>query len=341
MRRLLLAALVAALAAPAAASAANPLAGQRWFVDTDSPAWQQVRAWQDSRPADARLIMKIASNPQAVWFAGESVFPTPTRRAERLFRRTDAQGTIPIIAVRALQHFGCGRGYDGRGPYYPGGAGQTGPYKRWIDAFVEALAGHRAVVILEPDGLGEMHCVTRSSQRVRYALLRYATRRLGAVPGVTTYLDVGSSSWMKRAPALRALKAAGVRHVRGFATNSTHFNWTRDEIRYGRWLSARLGGKHFVVNTAENGRGPLKKGSEDRRSRRDTWCNPPGRGLGTRPTTRTAHRLVDAYLWISRPGLSSNGKVVGQHRVRGCGRGPLNNGWWAERALELARNAIF
>ena len=32
------------------------------------------------------------------------------------------------------------------------------------------------------------------------------------------------------------------------------------------------------------------------------WCNPPGRGLGARPTTRTGNQLVDAFLWVKRPG---------------------------------------
>jgi hypothetical protein len=53
------------------------------------------------------------------------------------------------------------------------------------------------------------------------------------------------------------------------------------------------------------------------------------------PTTRTASRWADAYLWVSRPGLSSNGK-------RGhpaCGRGPTDNVWWTQRALEEALRA--
>ncbi|WP_308315833.1 glycoside hydrolase family 6 protein [Streptomyces sp. CC228A] len=34
------------------------------------------------------------------------------------------------------------------------------------------------------------------------------------------------------------------------------------------------------------------------------WCNPPDRGLGARPTTRTGEPLHDARLWIKIPGES-------------------------------------
>jgi endoglucanase len=34
------------------------------------------------------------------------------------------------------------------------------------------------------------------------------------------------------------------------------------------------------------------------------WCNPPGSGVGLRPTTDTGNALVDAYLWIKTVGES-------------------------------------
>jgi endoglucanase len=52
----------------AAAVAANPFAGARWYVDPHSPTRKQARAWQASRPGDARLLERIGSRPQADWF---------------------------------------------------------------------------------------------------------------------------------------------------------------------------------------------------------------------------------------------------------------------------------
>ncbi|WP_443063670.1 glycoside hydrolase family 6 protein [Streptomyces sp. NBC_00663] len=49
------------------------------------------------------------------------------------------------------------------------------------------------------------------------------------------------------------------------------------------------------------GRRPGRRGRAQRPGT-DSWCNPPGRALGVPPTTSTGHRLLDAYLWIKRPG---------------------------------------
>jgi hypothetical protein len=82
-----------------------------------------------------------------------------------------------------------------------------------------------------------------------------------------------------------------------------------------------------VRYTAQNGRGPLlnphpvTEGVED-------LCNPPGRGLGPRDTTRTGFRNADAWLWTSPPGNSS-----------GCGGGPSGGTFWPARAISLAARA--
>lgn len=59
----------------------------------------------------------------------------------------------------------------------------------------------------------------------------------------------------------------------------------------------------------------------------ESWCNPPGRALGTPPTTATGDPRIDAFLWIKRPGESDGA----------CRGAPPAGRWWAEYALELAR----
>ncbi len=92
------------------------------------------------------------------------------------------------------------------------------------------------------------------------------------------------------------------------------------------------GGKPFIVNTSENGRGPVHYRSWIDRSRHlwrtiNVWCHPLRRGLGIPPTTFTANPKVDAYMWINRPGYSGGS----------CNGGPLPIGsWWPERALMFA-----
>lgn len=81
-------------------------------------------------------------------------------------------------------------------------------------------------------------------------------------------------------------------------------------------------GTHFVINTSRNGLGPWLADDPE------TWCNPPGRALGETPTVETADPLVDAYLWIKRPG-ESNGA---------CRGAPEAGMWYPEYALGLACN---
>jgi endoglucanase len=71
----------------------------------------------------------------------------------------------------------------------------------------------------------------------------------------------------------------------------------------------------FVIDTSRNGLGPLDASSYAAAPynqpadviatlNADNWCNPPGRGVGLRPTLTTNVPLVDAYLWIKTPGQS-------------------------------------
>lgn len=286
--------------------------------------------------------------------------------------RDEYVGDFPVMVIRLLQHERCSTRYDGGGPWNR--PGSSSAYVKWIDAFTrrlgkrwvvrqepisleglperarERLAGRtravwklepverKGVVIVEPDGLPVMvkgrSCLSPKAERQRIALMRWTLKRLARLPKISTYIDIGSSSWLPRGEALSMLRKVGVRNVRGFALNTTHFNYTRQELRYGDYLAKRLRVK-YVVNTAENANGTLPE--EDRKHEKDFFCNPDNAGLGVQPTTRTGSRHADAFLWISRPGLSSNG----HGGVSQCGRGPVGNVFWLPKALWEARQAQF
>jgi endoglucanase len=182
-------------------------------------------------------------------------------------------------------------------------------------------------VVLEPDAVPHLvdGCTPSALHEERYALLTHAAKTLAALPGTRVYLDAGNSSWIADTSVLvAALRRAGVAHADGFALNVSNFHSTESNRAYGRRLSGALGGAHFVIDTSRNGNGPLRGAG-----RRESWCNPPGRALGAPPTTRTGDPLVDAYLWVKRPG-DSDGE---------CRGGPPAGQWWPEYALALARNA--
>lgn len=358
--------LLAAALPPVAASAApdSPQVGQRQWIDCEighmrgaAPYSVWPDLWQAQRAGDAQrvaLLERIAHVPQAKWLAGKSVRQEPGRIVGRYVQNMvatqwggpDCQtryngrsgagdpyvGNYPVFAIRQLEHEDCSPSYDGGGPW---NRPQDGSYLPWIEKLIEALApiDHRATVIVEPDGLPVVNaCLSPKAAKQRLALMRAVNRRLGSIPNLTTYIDIGSSRWLRKRHAVRLLRRSGVHHIRGFALNTTHFYYTKEQLRYGDALARKLG-KRYVVNTAENGRGGL----ENAKNVKDRFCNPVNAGLGPLPTTRTASKHADAYLWISRPGLSS----AGHGGQRQCSRGPGGNVFWLPKAHQEARLAAF
>ena len=118
--------------------------------------------------------------------------------------------------------------------------------------------------------------------------------------------------------------------IQGFFLNSTHFDWTRSEIRYGEQISRMTGGKHFVVNTGENGHGPQRPRDIVHQGM-EVLCNPVA-GLGPLPSADTGVPTVDMFAWTSNPG-ESGGR---------CGAGAPAPGVYGPAAAQLlGRNADF
>ncbi|MFI2363014.1 glycoside hydrolase family 6 protein [Promicromonospora sp. NPDC019610] len=94
---------------------------------------------------------------------------------------------------------------------------------------------------------------------------------------------------------------------------------------------------HFVVDTSRNGRGAWAAPTGVYPDA-ETWCNPPDRGLGQRPTTDTGNELVDALLWIKIPGESDGECFRGLGGPEDPERGmvdPPAGQWFPEQAREL------
>lgn len=95
--------------------------------------------------------------------------------------------------------------------------------------------------------------------------------------------------------------------------------------------------KHAVIDTSRNGRGSWRPPAgkyEDA----EVWCNPPGRGLGRRPTLESGDAYVDAFLWIKIPGESDGACHRGRGGPADPERGltaPPAGSWFSEQAREL------
>jgi endoglucanase len=317
---IVVAVLVLAAAPPAEAQApGNPLAGVRLFVDHDSPSWHQWRAYRRSgQRGKAALVWKIAREPKALWL-GTWTRPNFRKKVRRLIVAAQRHGSVPIFTVMRAESRGCHPGYTG------GGEPEDARTRAWYRRLARVIGGSRVVIAFEPDSLGTIDCHAPSRRDDRIRLLRYGVDVLSRLPNATIYLEAGASDWEPARRTAQQLRAIGIHKVRGFMLNATHQDWTRANILHGLAISRRTGGKPFVINTAENGRGPVHYRASNGR-RITVWCNPPGRGLGPPPTTRTSHPLVDAYLWINRPGYAQ--------RCQG-----REIAWYAPRALAYARRA--
>jgi endoglucanase len=313
------AALAGGTAPAPAQSSGNPLAGVRLYVDHDSPSWHQWRAYRRSgQGGRAALIWKIAREPKVLWL-GRFTRPHFRTKVRRLIVAAKRQGAVPLFTVLRAVSTGCGAGYMAGGP------AEDARTRAWYRRLARTIGGSRVVIAFEPDSLGTIDCHARSRRDDRIRLLRYGVEVLSRNPNATIYLEGGASDWEPARRTAKQLRAIGIAKVRGFMLNATHQDWTRANIRHGLKISRLTGGKHFVINTAENGRGPVHYRLSNGR-RITVWCNPGMRGLGPPPTTSTSNPWVDAYLWINRPGYAQS-----------CQGRPI--AWYAPRALAYARHA--
>ncbi|WP_435745106.1 glycoside hydrolase family 6 protein [Nocardioides sp. SYSU DS0663] len=319
----------------------NPLAGGTWGVYR-GPA---EMAWEPYVRADGRrkeLLGRIAEAPKAKWFGDWIADRDVAARVREYVENSqagdpDALVQLTVFRMVPWEHEACDR--------LPTKA-EKRSYKRWITRFAGALGETRAAVVLQPDGPFALCAPGGSRQLSR--LVGYAARTLAALPRTAVYIEVGSAGWNHLDPqlALRQLLPAGIRHVRGFHLNVTHYEPTARQVRFGarvvEALDARgITGKHFTVDTAQNGRGFTYE--HNRRHHGGRFDNAPTCRkrsqrhcvtLGIPPTWRVAderwglpedvrrlaRRHVDGYLWSGRPWLHRQAKPFDLRRALAVAR---------------------
>jgi endoglucanase len=309
----------------ASPDAPNPLVGLSWFVDKGKwfVPWQKYLAATGEKK---ELIGKIALNPQFRWFGpwDRRKYGSMEVAVRQYLERVRCAGGIAQIASFLTLGEKCGPRYQGGGPR------ADARFRRDIESFARGIGDHRVVVAYEPDSLGTVGCLARSRRSARMRNLRYGVDVLSTVPNATVYIEGEAPDW-EGAPAIaRKLRFVGVHKVRGFMLNATHMVGNRENLRFGARISRMTGGKHFIVNTSDNGNGAMYQWVNGKR--KPVWCNPPNSALGAPATTNTGHPKADGFFWINRPGTSHGS----------CNGGPTPTGsWWEARALAMARRAKF
>lgn len=294
--------------APAPTQAAQTNAS-KLYVDPNNPAIAQANAWRTSRPTDAAIMDKIGANSSGIWLGGWNAdVESDVRKAVTAASTQDASA---IFVAYNIPGRDCGQ-------HSAGGLSGKDAYLAWVKKIAAGIGSGKAIVILEPDALTLNDCLSETGKAERYSMLSSAVDILSANPGTRVYMDAGHAKWLSASEVASRLDKAGVAKAAGFALNTSNFVPTSENVSYGMEVSKATGGKRFVVDTSRNGVGSNGE-----------WCNPSGRALGEKPTLSTGNSLVDAYLWVKKPGESDGS----------CNGGPSAGTWWPEYALDLAKRA--
>lgn len=301
--------------AMAATYSASPFNGKLLYVDPGSNAARDAAALATTDPASAAALTKIATRSQADWYGDWNPVDQVTAQVDARVTTITSAGAYPVLVTYDIPERDC-HSYSG------GGASSPDAFRSWIRAFKAGIGSRAAAVIVEPDALAQLGCLQPVDQQTRLDLIKFAAQTLTSGSKISVYLDAGNAGWIAPSVMAGRLSKAGITYARGFALNVSGFGWTQDQINYGHQVAPLVGWKRFVVDTSRNGLGPATGISEP-------WCNPPGRALGLAPTANTGDALVDAVLWIKRPGESDGT----------CNGGPAAGVWWRDYAVGLGTRA--
>ncbi|MET9497225.1 glycoside hydrolase family 6 protein [Streptomyces sp. NPDC006552] len=362
---------------PGAAVADGPGgAPARLYTPAPNPdALRQIRGLvQTGQYRDAARVTAMVATPQAVWFGDQS--PADVEKLTRdVVRDADRAHALPVLALYNIPGRDCAN-------YSAGGAANTAEYQTWIDAVARGIGARDALVVLEPDALALLPAdcgqddAEGTKTAARYAEVNYAVDTLEPLRGTRVYLDTGHPAWHTVSSIVPRLIKGGVTRASGFYTNTSNYQTDDANSWYGKLISSciayvRGGGDaadcpqqsapragaqawidahvqvpasrmtHFVTDSSRNGQGPWTPPAGKYTDPQD-WCNPPGRGLGARPTLRTGDPLQDARLWIKTPGESDGLCLRGTQGPEDPERGtadPKAGAWFPQQALELTRYA--
>ena len=223
--------------------------------DPRDEAVAQIRALLKARDrANAHVLTDLVRTPHAVWFTGGT--PQEVKEAvQQTMRDAAREHSVPVLVAYNLPYRDCSQ-------YSAGGATDTAAYQAWIDGFSQGIGRDKAVVIVEPDGLGIIPnnttingsadwckpTVTDSAgitspapganPAERYAQFNYAVDSIEKnAPQAAAYLDATHSAWLGVGEAAYRLIKAGVQRAQGFFLNVSNYQLTSDNIQFGTWIS--------------------------------------------------------------------------------------------------------
>ena len=298
---------------------ADPIAHMTWGVPHDDDLWS---AYQSATGLDHELLGRLALTPRVgVWLGWED----PTSQVQAITAAAVAasqNGNPNALTEFATFELNPWETQMANGVDKPAvhGSWNVRADEAWYRNMAAGIGSARALVIVQVDLPVALKIPSTAPEQID----TYAARVLSANPYTTVYIDGGTTGWLSAAQDASLLIRNGIRYARGFALDDTDYDPTATEDEFGAEIVAALAkrgvrGKHFIVNTDENGQ-PYRpwqvpgKGINDAprcHGRVQTACQrtgiPPTADaasllwhLGT-AATQDAKRYCDAYVWSGGP----------------------------------------
>jgi endoglucanase len=290
----------------------NPIARVKWrpYEGSADTLWT---AYASARGRRRMLLGKLALQPRAL-FIGSWISSSDIRDVAAEVVRDTQRGDSSV-----LTQFGTFELNPWEGSWTGDGQWDVGDAERWYKGLAAGIGTARALVILQID----LPFAAQTPNQQPETIDAYGTKVLSADPHTTVYIDAGAYGWLPPAQQGALLISNGIRHARGFSINDTQYGPMSKELEYGAEVVAYLNhhgiaGKHFLVNTAQNGQpylaGQVSGPSNDTprcASRTQTLCQRTGIPPNTDVTNPRWHlsagdaaiarRDVDGYVWASQP----------------------------------------
>ena len=320
-------ALVAALPAAQAGTAnrglpgagPNPIAHMAWAAPRNDGPWS---AYEAATGANRTLLGRLAAQPRAVWL-GWSIPPSQVRAAAAQTVALAQNGNPNVLTEFATDELYPWAIMMANGFDQPdlNGSWNVRSDETWYRNMAAGIGSARALVVEQID----LPFARRIRSTAPEQIDTYAARVLSAKPHTTVYIDAGTFTWLSPAQAASLLIRNGIRYARGFSLNDTGYESTSDEDQYGASIVAALAkqgvrGKHFIVDTVENGQPYMPRDVGRRKGLNDTprchaGVKTPCQRLGIPPTTnvasprwhlsaaasKDARRYCDGYVWSGQP----------------------------------------
>ena len=297
----------------AAAEGDRPVLGQ---PGRQAPPSRSPPTRRRARRHDAGQIRKIAEQPTGEWIGPEN--PEDAGPGLHRGRRRGRTGTRCWSSTTSRTATAASS---------PGAAPPTAtPTARWIDSVAEGIGDRPATVILEPDAV--LHMVDNCTPRgvPRGALRPAQGRRRASSPVAEEHegLPRRGQRRLGQARTRSSSRSSAPASTRPTASRSTSRTSTPPRTPSPTASSSRRRSAASPSSStpAATATGPTRRGDP-----RSAGAIRPAAPWARRRRRPPRDPLVDAYLWVKRPG-ESDGE---------CKGGPKAGDWWPEYALGLAQ----